>query len=140
MVPTPGGVLDQLNQVLTDPQTVILAHLAKGPIDNLSAPVDLGTLVEADFPGYAALPVVPNLDDGWENDTYGEYSPLELLWTVGAGATPQFITHVYYTGTYAGGAPILLSAIPFPNPLLVTKEGEEIRLDATVGAVAAPEV
>lgn len=139
LVPTPGGVLEEVYQKMTDPNFVMVARLAKGPRDQSDQTVDLATLVEADFPGYLPITLTPDLEDAFDDVHYGELSPFRLSFVAGAIVTPQLITHVYVTKTYEGAGLSLVQAVPFVNPLIVDTEGQEIEFDLTVGAVDIPD-
>lgn len=134
--PFPGGELEALAEALADPLYEIVAHLAQGPIGQQTQPVDLATLVECTFPGYAAIPLVNTLDKAWEQDGYGEMSPIKLEFTAGAIVTPQRVTHVYYTHRYNGQAWSLLSAVAFDHPITVALPGDIVALECAVGCLA----
>ena len=135
MEPIPGGNLEALVDALGDPLFQIVAHLAKGPIGQQAAPVSLATLVEADFPGYAPITLVADLENATEQEGYGELSPQRLEWTAGLVVVPQRITHVYYTYKYGDNAHSLQSVVAFDNPLTIDTPGQIINLEATVVCV-----
>lgn len=135
MVPTPGDALDQLNLMVTDPLFLIVARLAKGPTGIDNDTFILSDMVEADFPGYAPIPLTANLSQAFEKAGYGELSPQALEWIVGAIVTPQTITHVYYTKTYNGGGQSLVAAVAFDNPISLTIPGQAVQFTATIMAV-----
>lgn len=135
MEPIPGGNLEALADALSDPLFEIVAHLAKGPIGQQSSPLALVNLVECDFPGYAPITLVSNLDTAWEEEGYGEMSSQRIEFIAGAVVVPQRVTHIYYTYKYADNAPSLQSVVAFDNPLTVSTPGQVLAFEATVGCV-----
>lgn len=132
MNPAPGGILADLNTMLADQNFVMLAHLAKGPQNNLLDPVTLNELVECDFPGYAPVRMNRDLSNAFENEWMAEMSPQHLEFVVLAIAQPQMVTHIYYTKVYDGGAPLLISAVPFDTPINVYYPGQKVEFEAVI--------
>jgi hypothetical protein len=121
MIPTPGQPLDVANNALLDPTVTIVACLAKGPIDVQDRAIVLADLVEADFPGYARIPIVPGLTDPIDEVEYFEFDPQPIEFITGAIVTPQVITHIYYLKLVSGANPELQSAVAFDEPIILSK-------------------
>lgn len=138
MDPVPGGALDQLNTYLADPAYSIVAHLAQGPTLPPGNTVVQTALVECNFPGYAAVPVQPDLSTAVDTTGYGEMSPVRLHFEAGAIVTPQLATHIYYTAQYGSGAVTLLSAVQFINPVMFALPGDFFEVDAIVNSIVVP--
>lgn len=133
MLPTPGGQLEAVSTALADPLFVIVARLAKGPTANQDDPIVLADLIEADFPGYAPVTLTADLSDPVDLDGFGEMTPQQIDFTVGAIVTSQRITHIYYTKTYNGAGTSLVSAVAFDVPIIVDRPGQELNFLAAVG-------
>jgi hypothetical protein len=108
MPPTPGGMLDQLTNIIADPALTILIHLAQSPMPDNSAPVDLTTLVECNFPGYAPVAWQSDPNSQVDDDNYGEQWSTPAVWVAGAIVAPQIATCLYITSFKTGGAPQLM--------------------------------
>ena len=139
MEPTPGGQLEALVLRLADPTVQIVARLAKAPIGVPEAQVVLADLVEADFPGYAAVPLVANLDDAIDEETYGELSPQVVGFDVGAIVTPQRLSHLYVTAKKGDGPVSLLTVISFTNPVNVWLAGQRLEFEIGLAAIETPD-
>lgn len=138
MEPTPGGQLEAIYNEMADPALVMVARLAKGPLGESEESVDLTTLVEADFPGYAPVVLTPDLTDAWEEDGYGELSPQIVVFNVGTLVTAQLITHLYVTKTYNGAALSLVMAVPFAQPILVNQSDTTVEFDVGIAGLIEP--
>lgn len=132
MVPTPGGTLDELNQMVSDPLFQIVARLAKGPTGSNNDDFVLADMVEADFPGYAPIPLTASLANALDVEGLGELTPQHLQWITGAIVTPQTITHVYYTKTYNGGGLSLVAAVAFENPIYLDAADQSVDFMASI--------
>jgi hypothetical protein len=139
MEPTPGGQLADVFEGLSDPLFTIVARLAKGPRGAPDATVVLADLVEADFVGYAPITLTADLENAWEEDGYGELSPQLLQFNVGAIEAAQQLTHLYFTKTYDGGDPSLVSVIPFNVPFFISEPDTTFELECTVAGVVSPD-
>lgn len=138
MTPTPGSPLDDLATQVADPLLQIVARLAKAPIGQQGAPLSLATLVECDFPGYAPVPIVTNLELAYDAPDYGEMTPVVAHFETGAIVTPQRITHIYYTKTYNGANAGFLSGVAFNTPLIADTPGQGFDFEVRLGAIATP--
>jgi hypothetical protein len=139
MEPTPGGQLADIYEGMTDPLLSMVARLAKGPIGQPNQTIVLADLVEADFPGYAAVPLVADLENAFETDGYGELSPQRVIFNVGTLVTPQQLTHIYVTKTYDGGGLSLVMAVPFTTPILLQESDVTLDFDVGVAGVISPD-
>lgn len=138
MPPTPGGVCDRLNTMLSDPLFSIVARLAKAPSAANVDGVLLSELVECDFPGYAAVPLTPKIDDPVDEAHYGEIDSQRITFTVGAITVPQVITHLYVTKTYNGTGATLVMAVAFPEPIIVSRATQVLEWDINLAAIDEP--
>lgn len=139
MEPTPGGPLAEIYEGLSDPDFVMVARLAKGPIGQPDATVLLADLVEADFPGYAPVTLMADLEEAWEEEGYGELSPQIVQFTSGTLLAPQAITHLYVTKTYAGEDASLVMAIPFTEPFYIRESDGVFEFDIGIAGVTVPD-
>lgn len=135
VVPTPGSPLDDVATIVADPLAVIVARLAKGPIGAPDDPLDLATLVECDFPGYAPVRLQPTLDVAYDQPDYGEMTPVNVHFETGAIVTAQQITHIYYTSVYNGGTAVLLGGNAFTEPLIADTLGQGFDFECRIGGV-----
>lgn len=139
MLPIPGGPLDHVYQAVIDPAFVMVARLAKGPIDQPDRTVVLADLIEADFPGYAPVTLTADLDEAWEGDGYGELSPQVASFSVEALVTPQRLTHWYVTKTWNGADTSLVVCVPFTEPFHVREPDSVIEFDVNIAGVELPD-
>lgn len=135
MIPTPGQPLAALSTALADATVQIVACLAKGPIDAQFSAIRLADLVEANFPGYARVPLVAGLADPIDEVEYAEFDPQTIEFVAGAIVSPQTITHIYYLKLINGVSPELLSAVAFDEPLIVNAPGQHFPFDVVIRGI-----
>lgn len=116
-MPATTALGDDLLASLTDPNVTIVAKLAKAVTDDDSDQFTLASFTEADFPGYAAVPI-----SDWEIvDDDGEIaeglSPEIDFVASDAIVTPQNIYAVYYVREEVGHDATLfhLELMEFPQ-------------------------
>jgi len=135
MEPTPGGVLEDVVEMMSDPARAIVAHLAKLPMFAGNTSVALVDLVECDFLGYAPVPLILDLDNAVEEDGFCWLSPQTVEFEVGAIVEPQLVTAIYITDAYTGVAPTLLTVIPFHQPVVVREPNSTLPFEVNLGGL-----
>lgn len=123
-MPDLTGELALLDAWANDPARKIVAHLAKSPITVTADQVQLTDLVEADFPGYAAV-----LIDEWDptdfgDDTYGEVTSGEVQWQASTLTVPQSVYVAYCTVEEFGNPPALFQPVVLPIPFTFVQPGQ----------------
>jgi hypothetical protein len=135
MDPTPGGVLEEVNNFMTDPTVTILAHLAKAPRVTNPDQLALPDLTECDFPGYAAQAVIPSLDGAIDDQFYGEMGAANVEFASTDVSTPQEITALYVTKKVGSDPTALVSVCLFDPPLMVTANDQLFPFSVTLAAI-----
>lgn len=135
MEPTPGGLLEEINTLLTDPTVSIVARLAKSPRVTEPDAIALADLVECDFPGYTPFVYTPKLTGAQEDEFYAEMATYNVEFMSGVLVTPQFVTCLYVTESIDGQDPRLLGVALFDPPLLVNQSNQVLAFDGTLAAI-----
>lgn len=124
--PTPGGQLADLKAMFDDPLFSMVAHLASSPNFGSLDVLQLSDLVECNFAGYAAVPLVPTIDNSIDEVGYGEMDPVSVEFIAGAGVAPQTVTAVYVTKEYNGENKTLASIIFFDRAIEISEVGQVV--------------
>ncbi len=126
------GESANIEALLANPAVSILARLAKSAMPLDTAPLLLTDLVEADFPGYAAVPITTGEEIFLNEQNYAEVITNTPQWTAGAIVSPQEVTAVYLTMSVSGGPQKLWCVEVLPRPFRFEEEGQvfarEIRI------------
>lgn len=123
MADTLAGESLALEDLLNNPAATIVARLAQSPISIESETVALADIVEATFPGYAAVEIEDwEVFPGQQSDTGEALSPT-LEFTSDGIVTPQTITAMYITVQIGTGALTILDACPFDPPIVIDQDG-----------------
>lgn len=134
---TPGGELDKLLQLVNDPLSVILIHLAKSPMPDPLDALVLADLVECDFDGYGPVAFVPDDTNQTDEDFYGETFSQLCTWMAESIVAPQIITGLYITMAYNGGAAVLMGTPTILNdPYTMDTPGQTYSETAILGSIA----
>lgn len=135
MEPTPGGYLEDLNELLSDPTVQIVARLAQLPTVINPDELTLAQITECDFPGYAPFTYTPQLETAAEDELYAEMGVYNVEFQVGAIVTPQRIVGIYVTA-HRGADPVtIVTYATFDPPLLASEPGQVFGFDGTLAAL-----
>lgn len=120
---------DSLVAELESSDGVIVVHLSKAPIDPAADGVDLATVVEATFPGYApfVLHFEPCDVDG---DEYAEMASEECVFESTVVVETQLIYFAYAVYEGADGLPRIMGVYEFAEPLRVCADSQQISTGA----------
>jgi hypothetical protein len=138
VIPVPGQPLDDINNALADPLLTIVAHLATAPSFGSLDILQAGDLTEANFPGYAPVPVKPTLENAMDFPDFGQMDSFLCQFTTGAIVAPQTITCFYLTASYNNSAPVLRAIVFFPNPIVVYQANQVIEQNVNIEGLLVP--
>ena len=134
--PTPGGQLADLKTMFDDPLFAMVAHLGTAPNYGSLDALALSDITEANFPGYAALPINPTIEQAVDEVGYADMDAFPVEWVAGAIVTPQTITCIYVTKAYNNDHRTLASIVFFPHPIQITAAGQIIEQEIHVEGIA----
>lgn len=137
MEPTPGGKLEELYALMTNPDVQIVARLAQAPIVTDPDIIILADLTECNFPGYTPVPLTASLADADEDVGAAVINGIGVDFEAGTIVTPQRVTALYFTAQVTGQALRLVSVILFPSPLIVNRTKQMLSFDAFAELVEA---
>lgn len=123
-MPSFTGQLAELMTFLEDDSNVIVAHLAKNPIATDADVLTLADLVEADFPGYAPIPLANFDPQDYGDDTLGEALCGELNFEAGAIVQPQTVYAVYLTLKQGSAQEDLFWPVVLERPIEFINQGD----------------
>lgn len=104
----------------------IVAHLAKNATFTADAEIALADLIEADFPGYAAIRLPEPEIFITEIEEYAESYWPGAVWEAGPIVDAQLITGCYVTIDDDDGVPHLSKIVILDPPVYITEEGQKI--------------
>lgn len=113
----------ELMAFLTNPLRKIVARLAKNSIPDDLPALDISTIVECDFPGYAPITGLEWAVDPDAQSDIAQARTQALEFEAGAIVVPQIATLVYVTHQFNEGATELLRYFPIPNGFLFDRQG-----------------
>lgn len=126
------GEAANIGALLANPAVTILARLAKSTMPLDTAPLTLGDLTEADFPGYAAVPITAAEEIFINEQNYAEVITNTPQWTAGPMVASQDVTAVYLTIKVGTDPEKLWNVEVLPRPFRFEEEGQyferEIRI------------
>lgn len=112
------GEAANIGALLANPAVSSLARLAKSAMPLDTGEMVLADITEADFPGYAPVPISAAEEIFINEQNYAEVITNTPQWIAGAIVTPQSITAVYLTISISGGPQKLWNVEVLPRPFL----------------------
>lgn len=131
------GETANLYDLLTAPNVAIVAHLAKNDLSAQVGPLNLALMQEADFPGYAPIPMDPYTFIDPTDDLYGEAKSRPLRFASdNTLTTPQALYALYITQQVGNDPPTLVNHFPFDQAVLVEAPNQNVGYEATIASAA----
>lgn len=125
-----------LANVVNDPTVPMVLHASKNPIPDESVALDLSTIVECDFPGYAPVTLdsfAPTLND---EPTIGDcLTELIRFEASEALVTPQMIWFLYITRHPAGQAVQLMRVFGLDEPFEMNERNKALEIQVRASGV-----
>lgn len=106
----------ELNTLLTDPGTEIVAHLSKHPISLDGGALLIGDITECDFPGYAAQLLAEFTMMDADSDDHAEALSDPITFKADVIVTPQDAYALYLTLKLGAGEAVIWRVFPLGVP------------------------
>lgn len=127
---------DLLATVVNDPTVPMVLHASKNPIPDDAGSLDLATLVECDFPGYAPVTLdtfAPTYND---DPTIGDCLTDVIRFEASdALVTPQTIWFVYVTRHPAGQPAQLMRVFGLDNPFEMNEPNKAFEIQVRASGI-----